>query len=173
MIRPIQTYNNQGVAKKDVVKWSHAIIYTGKEPAPDPNELPGVGENPMLQSIRVVSNKRTDIMDRMSRLDFNKIYTVEHNVKVYDFGWVHEDSRNLLRHQFNYVWGINQDMDDESDDEPEQLGKKKKRRRERHSKGKKGTKGQTSTWDTLSSSVVKDLRKTQEERSSAHGLAYV
>jgi hypothetical protein len=157
--RPIQTYGNQGVAKKDVVKWSHAIIYTGKEPpAPNDNELPGVNERPMLQPIRVVSNKRTDIMDRMSRVDFNKIYTVEHNVKVYDFGRVHEDERSFLRHQFNYVWGISQDIDDESGDEEDEPEKKKKR--ERHPKAKKSTKGEKSTKSERS---TKTHRSTKEE----------
>ncbi|QDS69658.1 hypothetical protein FKW77_009452 [Venturia effusa] len=141
---PIQTYGNQGVAKKDVVKRSHAIIYTGKEPAPNENELPGPGEPAMLQSIRVVSNKRIDIMDPMSRVDFSKIYTVEHNVKVYDFGWVHKDSRNMLRHQFQYVWSINQDTEEESDEEPEQSEKKKKKR-ERYPKGKTSSKGEKSS----------------------------
>jgi hypothetical protein len=99
-------------------------------------------------------------MDRMSRVDFNKIYTVEHNVKVYDFGRVHEDERSFLRHQFNYVWGINQDIDEESEEEVEQPEKKK---RERHPKGKKPTKGEKST---RSEKSTKTHRSTTEENST-------
>jgi len=141
---PIQTYNNQGVAKKDVIKGNHAIIHTGRVP-PEPNadESPNIaaGERAMLQPIRVVANKKADTMDRMSRVDFAKIYTVEHNVKVYDFGRVHEDHRAFLRHQFNYVWSINDDAEEEESEEDKESEKKKK---EKTHKGRKAY--QTLRW---------------------------
>jgi hypothetical protein len=60
----------------------------------------------MLESIRVVPKSRTDKMDELSRVNFAKIYTVEHNVKVYDFGDVHERYKHILKQQFRLVWGI-------------------------------------------------------------------
>ena len=38
----------------------------------------------------MVARKKGDTLDKMSRIDFSRMYTVEHNVKVYDFGNVHE-----------------------------------------------------------------------------------
>jgi len=94
------------------------------------------GEKAMLQPIRVVSNKKTDTMESMSRVDFGKIYTVEHNVKVYDFGRVHESQRAFFKAQFNYVWSIKDD--DEGDNEEEEQVEKTKR--DRHTKEKKSVK---------------------------------
>ena len=62
-----------------------------KAPQPRPGELPRDGESPMRDPIRVISNQRQDQMDVMSHVNYNKVYTVEHNVKVYDFGEVHPD----------------------------------------------------------------------------------
>ncbi|KAF2843245.1 hypothetical protein M501DRAFT_905314, partial [Patellaria atrata CBS 101060] len=97
---PIQTYSGKGVAKKSVIKEHHAIIYTGKSlpnDIPKPKELPGREEGPMREPIRVKQNVKYEKMDPMSRVNFAKIYTVEHNVKVYDFGNVHPRFISLLR----------------------------------------------------------------------------
>jgi hypothetical protein len=104
------------------MKGHHAIIYTIKdEPQPENDELPNVATNeaPMLDSIRAVSIKKSDTMHKMSRINYAKIYTVEHNVKVYDFGKVHRDSKHVLRHQFNQVWRISAPEDDEEDSDEE------------------------------------------------------
>lgn len=122
-----------------MVKHNHAIIHTSREPPEaSPQEHPNVAlnERAMLQPVRVVSNRKTDTMESRSRVDFGKIYTVEHNVKVYDFGRVHETQRTFFKAQFNYVWGIKEEVE-EKDEGKEQVEKKK---RDRHSKEKKPAK---------------------------------
>jgi hypothetical protein len=42
----------------------------------------------MMSGIRAKPKKRRDKLDPRSRIDFARMYTVEHNVKVYDFGAV-------------------------------------------------------------------------------------
>jgi hypothetical protein len=115
------TYGKQGCAKPGVLKWQHAIIYTGKdEPAAQPGEQPRQGEYSMMQGIRVAPRSRQDKLDPLSRINFAKIYTVEHNVKVYDFGDVHEDSLVPLKVQWKYTLKRNpkRQLDEgESDDE--------------------------------------------------------
>jgi hypothetical protein len=102
------TYGRQGVAKPNTIKSHHAIIYTGsKEVQPQSSELPREGEWGMLKSIRVKPRLRSSKLDPMSRVNFAKIYTVEHNVKVMDFGDVHEDSIHVLNSQ--WVWALTQD----------------------------------------------------------------
>jgi len=118
----IQTYGNQGVAKRGVTKGHHAIIYTSKtEPTLGSGEEPNVtiGEQAMLDSIRVVSEKRSDTMHPMARVNFAKIFTVEHNVKVYNFGHVHPDWLHVLKHQFGRVWRITSSDDEDDDDDDE------------------------------------------------------
>jgi hypothetical protein len=105
-LSPIQTYRGRGVAKKNLTKNDHAIIHTGIEP-PKPAE----GEHPMKHNeaamrppIQVVGRERGAKMDTMSRVNYRKIYTVEHNVKVFDFGNVHQDDIENLVSNFNNVW---------------------------------------------------------------------
>lgn len=43
-------------------------------------------------------------LDIMSRLNFGKIYTVEHNVKVFDFGQVRAEYGLVLQRQFRDVF---------------------------------------------------------------------
>jgi hypothetical protein len=68
------------------------MIYTGRN-QPDllTGEQPAANEPGMRLAIRVEPNSRQDRMDTRSRLHYGKLYTIEHNVKVYDFGMVHRD----------------------------------------------------------------------------------
>jgi hypothetical protein len=103
---PILTYNNQGVSKDGVVKWKHAIAFTGKkdkEPSPHQLELPGMNEYGMMSPIRVRARSKQEKLHAMSRINFSKMYTVEHNVKVYDFGDVDSEHKERLRTQWRYV----------------------------------------------------------------------
>jgi hypothetical protein len=103
--RPINTYGGKGVSKRGVVKWHHAIAYSSRdEPAPRDDELPNVREQgTMMVGVRIKSRRKKDKLDPMSRIDFARMYTVEHNVKVYDFGEVHKDSMDRLVSQWLMV----------------------------------------------------------------------
>jgi hypothetical protein len=57
----------------------------------------------MLPGIRIVPKRRGSKLDRMSRVDFSRMYTVEHNVKVYDFGNVHASHLGRLTQQWILV----------------------------------------------------------------------
>lgn len=104
---PIMTYSKQGVGKQGVNKSEHAIIYTGSQPPkPLSSELPqSAGEAPMRQqAVRVVPDDRESKLDPMSRIDFGKVHTVQHNIKVRPFGMVHQQSMQALVTQFGNVW---------------------------------------------------------------------
>ena len=57
-----------------------------------------------MSPIKVNAKHPGEEMDRMSRINFAKVYNVEHNVKVYDFGDVHKNDRQTLKQQFKKVW---------------------------------------------------------------------
>lgn len=63
----------------------------------------------MMESIRVRQRRRSDRLDQMARVNFGKVYTVEHNVKVLDFGEVHQGFMLTLLTQWRWVWGRNTD----------------------------------------------------------------
>jgi hypothetical protein len=103
---PITTYSGRGVAKRNVVKAEHAIIYTGRDP-PQPrlDERPSRGETGMRsQSIRVDPDNRTDRLDEMSRIHFGGVHQVHHNIKTKSLGIVNRNSIDALQSQFANVW---------------------------------------------------------------------
>jgi hypothetical protein len=106
--RPISTYGGRGCGKAGLAKWQHCIVYTGKE-EPDllEGEIPVQGEMPMLSSIAVRQRDLREKMFPASRINFGKMYTVEHNVKVYDFGDVRKSSLSTLVKQWRWVFDAN------------------------------------------------------------------
>jgi hypothetical protein len=57
----------------------------------------------MMAEIRVVPTDRRDKLDIMSRINYQKIYTVEHNAKVYDFGDVYKNDLHVFYKQWMFV----------------------------------------------------------------------
>ena len=103
--RPVMTYSHQGVAKRGVKKSDHAIIHTGKwAPEATPAEVATSGKDGMLPHAIQVDSDRAEQLHAMSRIDFGKVYTIEHNVKVCNFGRVNPASMSALRTQFGIVW---------------------------------------------------------------------
>ena len=99
------TYGGQDVAKIRVNKSEHAIGYTAKyPPTPQSEEAPKADERPMRNPIRVRPDKKFTRLDQMARIDYGRVYTVEHNVQVMAFGWVHEHSLNDLNRDFLHVF---------------------------------------------------------------------
>jgi len=88
IIRPILTYGGQGTKKRGLHAEFHAQIYTldknqKKAPPLEPGELPLT-----KKAIRVDPISPSHKLDSASRLNYAKLYTVEHNVKVYFVGRV-------------------------------------------------------------------------------------
>jgi hypothetical protein len=89
--RPINTYNSQGVTKpglSDEDKRAHTVIYMSDT---QPFSLPEEKRDLTKKPIAVEKASDDQKLDIMSRLNFKKIYTVEHNVKVMNVGKVTRD----------------------------------------------------------------------------------
>jgi hypothetical protein len=95
---PIQTYRGQGARKRGIIVSDHAIIYTGHSDDDAPPLLDG--EAITKQALRVTPSG-TEVLEPASRVNFGKVYTVEHNVKVLDIGVVDRNHHFLLIHYFN------------------------------------------------------------------------
>lgn len=88
---PISTYGNRGVAKPNVDPDTHAIVYPrGTSPIREANE-PRMIKEPL----EVAVESYDETLNPMSRLDFGKIHTVEHNVKVLPIGRI--TSKSMTR----------------------------------------------------------------------------
>lgn len=73
----------------------------------DPKENPPSeqhGENLTKEPIRVIPKTPRDKLDPESRLNYAKIYTVEHNVKVWFIGHIAEKSQRKLMTDFDATW---------------------------------------------------------------------
>jgi hypothetical protein len=89
---PINTYNYQGVATKDLStqdRKAHCVIYMDNtHPTIDVKENGLIVKNP----IAVTAANPEQKLHEMSRLNFGKVYSVEWNVKVMNVGKVNADS---------------------------------------------------------------------------------
>jgi hypothetical protein len=94
--RPINTYNGQGVTKPGLSesdRRAHAIAYmTDTRPFCLPEEERYLNKKPIAVEKASADQK----LDPMSRLNFKKVYTIEHNVKVMNVGKVAKDSLPAL-----------------------------------------------------------------------------
>jgi hypothetical protein len=81
---PITTYGGKGVAKPGVDPAKHAIVYMrGSVPTCKADE-PRMTKEPL----EIEPARPDERLDEMSRLNFGKVYTVEHNVKVRHVGMI-------------------------------------------------------------------------------------
>lgn len=90
---PIISYGSRGVAKPGIKKSDHAIIYTGNEPAPMEGETPGLKS----EAIKVQPAGLGERLKDESRIDFGKVYTIEHDIKTRPFGKVDPAFMQTLR----------------------------------------------------------------------------
>jgi hypothetical protein len=82
---PVNTYNGKGVAKKgfnDSDRAAHSIIYMRGEDPYQADDEPDFTKRPIMV-IPVAPDQK---LDPMSRLNFGKVHTVEHNVRVMPVG---------------------------------------------------------------------------------------
>jgi hypothetical protein len=116
------TYNGQGCAKPGIIKWHHAACYSSRDgPQLSSNELPAAGERPLLSAIQVRPKYKVDKLDTMARINYGKMYTIEHNIKVCEFGVVHERFIPLLKSSWSWVLGrdLYGNLEEEDEDQEE------------------------------------------------------
>ncbi|KAE9363767.1 hypothetical protein N431DRAFT_118062 [Stipitochalara longipes BDJ] len=94
---PILTYGYQGVLKPGVHPESHTVVHSSAKPYFLEGERVILTKRP----IKVDINDPSEKLDPLSRLNYAKIYTIEHNVKVYFFGRVAKNCEQELAICFN------------------------------------------------------------------------
>lgn len=96
---PLFTYNGQGTLKSGVRPENHAAVYSSDSKAPS---FPS--ENLTKSPYPIIVENPSEFIDPMSRLNFGKVYTVEHNVKVLKVGRIPDEYH--VRLQDDYVLAI-------------------------------------------------------------------
>ncbi|KIW63692.1 hypothetical protein PV04_08675 [Phialophora macrospora] len=96
---PVNTYHGQGLCKPGFRKedWdAHAIIYTGGTPP-----IPRSNEPHMIKKpIAVQTSSEGKRLDQSSRIRFDKVFSIGHNVKVQNIGKVTASSMPWFLHHW-------------------------------------------------------------------------
>ena len=96
---PIQSYRLKGISKPGVDPTRHAIVFSKKDdPGPSKQEKAVLAHNrvAMKQSIRVVPDQLTEMLDPMSRINYSELYTVQYRAKVKPMGSIHPHYRTYF-----------------------------------------------------------------------------
>jgi hypothetical protein len=92
---PLNTHNRQGALKTGLRKQDYAAVFAeGSQPVLDPME--GI----VRTSLPIIVENENETIDPMSRLNFGRVYTVEHNIKVAKVGRIGQDHIKLLDDYF-------------------------------------------------------------------------
>ena len=83
--RPIHTYGERGTAKRGIDVEAHALIYMEGGDSNCPHEI-------VKEPLAVIPENGREKLHSLSLLNFSKVYTVEHNVKVKSVGRISDES---------------------------------------------------------------------------------
>ncbi|KAJ9142636.1 hypothetical protein NKR23_g7032 [Pleurostoma richardsiae] len=98
---PILTYDRQGCKKRGVKPRKHGIIYEDGGKPKQLRDEPTLGFKP----IRVRISASNEKISRESRVNYSKIVTVEHNVKVFFIGSVVSEDLKIAKDAVDKCWG--------------------------------------------------------------------
>ncbi|KAI2609295.1 hypothetical protein GGR54DRAFT_643611 [Hypoxylon sp. NC1633] len=97
---PILTYDRRGCLKRGVRPNKHGIIYiAGHKPRPLRNE-PELGFVPVALHVYAEGEK----LAKESRVNYSKLVTIEHNVKVFFIGSITGEDFENVRYAVNECW---------------------------------------------------------------------
>lgn len=103
---PILTYRKQGCAKPGVKPKVHGMIYGSneKKPPKPPKDEPILGFPPVRMTIIASGEK----LDKTSRVNYSKLVTVEHNLRVFFIGRLERHYFTMARDAADVCWNRKQ-----------------------------------------------------------------
>lgn len=96
---PIHTYSGRGDKKPGINCKEHCVVYTGSKPP-----INREASRESLPPIRVDPDDRQALLDDASLINFGRLCTVEHNIKVKAFGIVNRSDIETLFRSFKRVY---------------------------------------------------------------------
>ncbi|CAJ2507942.1 Uu.00g091280.m01.CDS01 [Anthostomella pinea] len=97
---PILTYDRRGCGKRGVKANKHGIIYAAGSKPRLLRDEPSLGFSPVALSIYAEGEK----LAKESRVNYSKLITIEHNVKVFFIGSIAQDHFENVRYAVNDCW---------------------------------------------------------------------
>ena len=100
-VRPILTYGRKGLIKKGSKQATkHGIIHTSDKPSTMLSKEPKLGFPPVRMRIKVDDEK----LAKESRVNYSKLVTIEHNVKVFFIGSIVSNDINKVGKAVDDCW---------------------------------------------------------------------
>ena len=75
----------------------------------------------LKKAVKVTGTSSKDRLDKASRVNYSKIYTIEHNLKVCFIGQIHKDSEVI------FFTAVKKELEDNGEDKAESKSKKEKK----------------------------------------------
>lgn len=97
---PILTYGGKGCKKHGVKPEKHGIVYERGQKSKRLDGEPSLGFAP----VRVEMTENGEKISRESRVNYSKLVTVEHNVKVFFIGHVYPSDWQIVGDAVNHCW---------------------------------------------------------------------
>ncbi|OAR03781.1 hypothetical protein LLEC1_04280 [Akanthomyces lecanii] len=97
---PILTYGGKGCKKHGVKPEKHGIVYERGQKSKRLDGEPSLGFSP----VRVEMTEEGEKISRESRVNYSKLVTVEHNVKVFFIGHVYSNDWQIVGDAVNSCW---------------------------------------------------------------------
>lgn len=98
--RPILTYNGKACKKGGVKASKHGVIHQSNHRARPLDGEPTLGFAP----VRVDMTEDSEKLSKESRVNYAKLVSVEHNVKVFFIGRVVAPDWHIVDHAVNTCW---------------------------------------------------------------------
>jgi hypothetical protein len=98
--RPILTYGSRGCKKPGIKASKHGIVYQSGQKIRKIDGEPDLGFVPIQVHIKEDGEK----ISKESRVNYSKLVTVEHNVRVLFIGSVAHDSWEIVNDAVNQCW---------------------------------------------------------------------
>lgn len=98
--RPILTYGGKGCKKHGVKPEKHGIVYERGQKSKRLDGESSLGFAP----VRVEMTEEGEKISRESRVNYSKLVTVEHNVKVFFIGRVYSSDWQIVGDAVNSCW---------------------------------------------------------------------
>ncbi|KAM3497490.1 hypothetical protein MY10362_009160 [Beauveria mimosiformis] len=97
---PILTYGGKACKKSGVKPEKHGIVYERGQKSKKLDGEPSLGFSP----VRVEMTEEGEKISRESRVNYSKLVTVEHNVKVFFIGHVYASDWQIVGDAVNHCW---------------------------------------------------------------------
>jgi hypothetical protein len=117
---PLSTFGGLGTKKPGLKQSDYAAVYeAGRDGYRRGRRAPTFPDEPGLKKALAIFLEAKEPIHQMSRINFRKVYTIEHNVKAKKIGRIVDDDLDRFKHYFRQVYLNDEVSETSAGHEPE------------------------------------------------------